>query len=335
MLNALKAMLTPAVKPPPAPSRPEQETATMTDTYISPAAATAATAAAQQAAAASSAPPAKPAGDITDVTAPPTVPWHNVLDAEMRTYALKKGYDLTDPMKAFMASARGHMEAEKFIGVPPNRLLKLPEDVNDEAGWKAVYQRFGAPVDKNGYDFSQVKFSDGSDLDQSFAEFMRTKAFELHLPTTSAAALSQAFVGFMEEGDKRESEAMAQKLTEEKAQLQKDWGNNYEYNRQTAVQGAQKLKVTAEDVATLEKAVGYSRVMEIFRKVGAGTTEDSYISGKQGGEFMTTQQTAQTRLNELMANPQWQGRFLQNEPEARREFEQLTRLISDYKEEAA
>jgi hypothetical protein len=164
---------------------------------------------------------------------------------------------------------------------------------------------------------------------------MRTKAFEPHLPTTSAAALSQAFVGFMEEGDKRESEAMAQKLTEEKAQLQKDWGNNYEYNRQTAVQGAQKLKVTAEDVATLEKAVGYSRVMEIFRKVGAGTTEDSYISGKQGGEFMTTQQTAQTRLNELMANPQWQGRFLQNEPEARREFEQLTRLISDYKEEAA
>ena len=140
---------------------------------------------------------------------------------------------------------------------------------------------------------------------------------------------------FMEQSDQREAEGMAQKLTEEKAQLQKDWGNNYEYNRQTAVQGANKLKVTQEDIAALEKVVGYSRVMEIFRKVGAGTTEDAYIAGKQGGEFMTTQQTAQTRLNELVANPQWAQRLSQNEPEARREFEQLTRLISAYVEEAA
>jgi hypothetical protein len=296
----------------------------MTDTtVISPAVAAAAVAA------------ATPRTDITNVAAPPVAPWHNVLDTEIRTYALKKGYDLSDPMKAFMASARGHMEAEKFIGVPPSRLLKLPEDVNDEAGWKAVYQRFGAPVDKSGYDFSQVKFSDGTDLDQGFAEFMRAKAFDLHLPKDNAAALTQAFVGFMEQSDQREAETATQKLTEEKAQLQKDWGNNYEYNRQTAVSGAQKLKVSAEDVAALEKVVGYSRVMEMFRKVGAGTTEDAYISGKQGGEFMTTAQTAQARLSELTNNPQWAAKLVANDAETRREFEQLTRLISAYVEEAA
>ncbi len=306
------------------PSRPEQETAPMTDTtVISP-------------------PPpggtptgGTPPADITNMTSPPTTPWHTTLDNEIKTYAHKKGYDLSDPMKAFMASAKGHMEAEKFLGVPPHQLLRLPADINDEAGWKAVYQRFGAPVDEKGYDFSSVKFADGSDLDQGFAEFMRKKAFELHLPTTSAAALSQAFVGFMEDADKREVETAGSKLAEEKAQLQKDWGNNYEYNRQTAVQGANKLKVTAEDVAALEKVVGYSRVMEMFRKVGAGTTEDAYIAGKQGGEFMTTAQTAQARLNELTNNPQWASRLVANEPEARREFDQLTKLISDYKEEAA
>ncbi len=285
------------------PSRPEQETAPMTDTtVISP-------------------PPpggtptgGTPPADITNMTSPPTTPWHTTLDNEIKTYAHKKGYDLSDPMKAFMASAKGHMEAEKFLGVPPHQLLRLPADINDEAGWKAVYQRFGAPVDEKGYDFSSVKFADGSDLDQGFAEFMRKKAFELHLPTTSAAALSQAFVGFMEDADKREVETAGSKLAEEKAQLQKDWGNNYEYNRQTAVQGANKLKVTAEDVAALEKVVG---------------------SGKQGGEFMTTAQTAQARLNELTNNPQWASRLVANEPEARREFDQLTKLISDYKEEAA
>lgn len=281
-----------------------------------------------------SVPGAKPA-DITQVTSPPTVPWHTTLDNEIKTYAHKKGYDLSDPFKAFAAAAKGHIEAEKYLGVPPQQLLRLPADVNDEAGWKAVYQRFGAPVDEKGYDFSTVKFSDGSDLDANFSEFMRKKAFELHLPTTSAAALSQAFVGFMEQADAREAEQSGTRLAEEKSQLQKDWGNNYEYNRQTAVQGAQKLKVTAEDVAALEKVVGYSRVMEMFRKVGAGTTEDAYISGKQGGEFMTTAQTAEARLRELTSNPQWNQRLMANEAEAVREFQQLTRLISGYVEEAA
>src|SRR5262245_1365093 len=281
--------------------------------------------------------PPPPPGDITKVatTPPPAVPWHNSLDNDIKTYALKKGYDLADPMKAFTFAAKGHMEAEKFLGVPPHQLLRLPADVNDEAGWNAIYQRFGKPLDKSGYDFSKVKFADGNDLDTGFVEFTRDKSFELHMPAQNAAAIAQAFVGFMEQSDKREAEQATTKLSEEKAQLQKDWGNNYEYNRQTAVQGAQKLKVSAEDVAALEKVVGYSRVMEIFRKVGAGTTEDAYIAGKQGGEFMTTAQTAQARLNELTQNQEWNKRFLANEPEALREFHQLTKLISDYKEEAA
>jgi len=283
-------------------------------------------------------PPAPPA-DITKVQTSvpqvPQVPWHQSLDNDIKSYSLKKGYDLSDPAKAFAFAAKGHMEAEKYLGVPPQQLLRLPADVNDEAGWNAIYQRFGKPIDKSGYDFSKVKFADGSDIDASFADFMREKAFEMHLPTTSAAALAQGFAGYMEQKQKIENEQAAAKLTEEKAQLQKDWGNQYEFNRQTAVQGAQKLKVTAEDVAALEKVVGYARVMEMFRKVGSGSNEDVFVQGKQGGEFMTTAQTAQARLNELMANQQWAQRLTQNEPEARREFEQLTRLISGYQEEAA
>jgi len=75
--------------------------------------------------------------------------------------------------------------------------------------------------------------------------------------------------------------------------------------------------------------------MEMFRKVGAGTNEDAYVSGKQGGEFMTTAQTAQTRLNELMANPAWGQKLSHGDPDTRREFDSLTRLISGYVEEAA
>lgn len=265
----------------------------------------------------------------------PMAPWHSSVDPSIATHWKNKGYDLSDPAKVAIEATKGQLEAVKLLGVPPHQLLRLPGDINDEAGWSKVWQTLGAPANKEGYDLSNVKFSDGSDLDTGFAEFMRDKAHELHLPANSTVALSRAFVSFMEQADRREAEQTAATLAEQKAQLQKDWGNDYEFNRQTAVQGAQKLKVTAEDVAALEQVVGYARVMEMFRKVGAGSNEDAYIPGKQGGEFMTTAQTAQARLNELMANPQWSARLVQNEPEARREFESLTRLISGYTEEAA
>ena len=274
--------------------------------------------------------------DITTVSTPGSpIPWHHAVEPDVKAYWQSKGYDISDPAKIAVAASKGHLEATKFLGVPANQLLRLPADVNDEVGWANVWARLGAPADKSGYDFSTVKFSDGTDLDSGFADFMREKAHELHLPTQTAAQLSKSFVSFMEQADRREAEQGARQLSEEKAQIAKDWGNDYEFNRQTAVQGAQKLKVTAEDVAALEKVVGYARVMEMFRKVGAGSNEDSYIPGKQGGEFMTTAQTAQARLNELMANQQWAARLVQNEPEARKEFESLTRLISGYVPDAA
>ena len=279
-----------------------------------------------------------PAADITKVTTTPVAspPWHQSVDNDMKVHWQSKGYDISDPVKVALAATKAHMEAVKFLGVPPNQLLRLPNDVNDEAGWNAVYQRFGAPADKSGYDFSKVKFGDGSDLDTGFADFMREKAHELHLPKNSAEALSQAFVGFMEQADKNEATQNVQRLAEQKAQLQKDWGNNYEFNRQTAVQGAQKLGATVEMVNALEQAAGYAAVMEMFRKVGSGTVEEAFIQGQQkGGEFMNAAQTAQHRLNELVANPQWSARLNSGEAEARREFDTLTKAIAGYVEEAA
>ncbi len=294
-----------------------------------------------------------PDGDITAVSAPPITPpaggaplgspaatpvppqWHQGVDNEIKTHWLNKGYDLSDPAKVAIAATKGQLEAVKYLGVPPSQLLRLPADVNDEAGWNAVYQRFGMPSDKSGYDFSKVKFSDGSDLDAGFAEFMRTKAHELKLPSTAATAISQAFIGFMEQADKTEAEQAQQSLVEEKAQLAKEWGNNYEFNKTVAMQGAQKLKISADAVAALEKVVGYSKVMEAMRMVGAGSVEPSYVEGQRGsGGFATPGESAKARLQELVNNPAWGQRLTSGDIEARREYDMLTRAIAKSEIEA-
>ena len=81
-------------------------------------------------------------------------------------------------------------EAQKFVGVPQEQLLRLPKDASDEAGIKAMWKRLGAPDAPEGYDFSGVKFADGTDLDQAFVDRARAAAAKLNMPKDTAAAFN-------------------------------------------------------------------------------------------------------------------------------------------------
>src|SRR5881394_756652 len=64
-------------------------------------------------------------------------------------------------------------DAEKLVGVPADQVLRVPKDAADEKGWNAVWSRLGKPTDAKGYDFSDIKFADGTAPDATFVETMR------------------------------------------------------------------------------------------------------------------------------------------------------------------
>jgi hypothetical protein len=93
------------------------------------------------------------------------------------------------------------------------------------------------------------------------------------------------------------------------------------------MQGAKRLGLTPDGVAALEGQIGYTNVMEALRKIGAGTTEDTFVEGGHGGS-PTTMNGAKARKAELMADKAWAARYLSGGIPERQEMDNLNLLIA-------
>lgn len=278
-------------------------------------------------------------GDTTTTTTTDTTttakPWYDgKADAETTGYWQNKGWKADDPVTIALEATKAAREAQKFVGVPADQLIRLPKDAKDEAGWNAVWGRLGKPKEAKEYDFSAVKRADGTAIDEAFAETIRQTAFANHVPKDAATAFAQSVVKHLEGSEVSKAAELASKVGEQKANLAKSWGPKAEENLLTAKQGARRLGVSPEEIAALEKTVGYDKVMEMFRKIGAGTSEDSFVEGKAPGSAKTAE-SAQARLNELMADPAWGARLTKGDAEAKREFNALTEQITGISANAA
>lgn len=256
-------------------------------------------------------------------------PWYEgKLDAGLVGHAQNAGWKLDDPATLAIEAVKAHREARSFIGVPESRILKLPEKTDDDAGWAQVFQRLGAPADAKDYDFSTVKHADGSAPDAKLVDVARAAAAALRAPKDKAPEIAKAVVKLLDDQKAEQTAVATAKITEEKAALARSWGTKADENMLTAKIGAKRLGVDPETVALLEQQVGYSKVMEMFRKIGAGTAEDTFVQGGSGSGSTATREGAQARLNELMADPAWGKRLTAGDAAAVREFNALTTQIA-------
>jgi hypothetical protein len=190
------------------------------------------------------------------------------------------------------------------------------------------------PADAKDYDFSGVKFSDGTELDAAFTDKMRSAFADARVPKDRAPTVTKAVVEYLEEADKAETTERTAKIDAEKAELKKNWGPNYDLNKLRAMEGAKRLGITAEAITALEGQVGYSAVMEAMRKIGAGTSEDAFIEGKGSNSNPMTQQGAMARKAELMADKDWAARYLKGGAAEKREMYALDAMIAGVTEAA-
>lgn len=241
---------------------------------------------------------------MTDPVVPPVViPSLVGLDAELVGHVQNKAWDTSDPLKLAHAAIKASHEAQKFVGLPPERLAKIPTDKADEAGWKALWGKLGAPIDAAGYDLTGV-------TDPAIADAIRASAAANFLPKDAATAVGAAVVKAIAAKETAAGVEKASKLVTERAALKTSWGTNMDANMVVAKAGAAKLGITPEEVAALEQVAGYAKTMEAFRKVGALSGEDKFITGGGGDGKVMTREQAKARRVELMADSDWAKRYL-------------------------
>lgn len=253
--------------------------------------------------------------------------WYSGVDNETVGYLQNRGWDKLPGDKAALEAIKAHREAEKLLGAPQEQLVRLPKDVNDVAGWNAVYSKLGVPDKVDDYDVSAVKLADGKPLGDKEAAEIKQIAADLKLPKASATLLAQRLVKLAEAENSNSKAEYEAKMAVETETLKKNWGNNFSANKLIAEETMKKLGIPEEAITALAETAGYAAAMEAFRNVGTRIGEDKFITANRPGGVMTKDE-AVYKLSQLQNDSIWYGKFAQGDAAAAREFNDLTRIIA-------
>jgi hypothetical protein len=274
-----------------------------------------------------------PDGTTSTTTTTTTQPWYSGvqgIDQEIVGHWTNAGWANKKPEEIAVEATKSWKAAERHVGAPADQIVRLPKELSDEKGWDAVWKRLGKPAEAKGYDFSAIKFADGSALEEGFQNTMREVAYKLNLPKDAATAIAAEFAKYLDGAETSENAERTAKLAEQKAALKKNWGPNEAANMFVAQRSAAALGVTPADIAALESVIGYDRVMEMFRTIGTKIGEDKFIQGtnKGTGNAPMTRDEAVARKADLMSDKVWATAFLAGDKAKAREMEALNIIIT-------
>ncbi len=265
---------------------------------------------------------------------PQPKPWYDGVagfDQEMLGHLQNRGWHTKAAPEVAVEAIKAWKGAEKLVGAPADKIIRLPNDANDEAGMKAVWQRLGVPKAATDYDFSPVTFADKTALDPAFVARMQAKAFALNVPKQAALEIVQDFVKFLDESDSIEAAEKTATLKTQKQALLENWGPNEPANKFIAQRAAAALGVTPETVAALENVIGYDKVMDMFLAIGQKIGEDKFITstmpGVKPGSPMTVEQ-AKAKKEDLKSDKVWVDAYLKGDKAKAREMQALDIIIS-------
>lgn len=283
---------------------------------------------------------ADPTPTPTPTPAPAGTPWFQGMegvDAEFTGYLTNRGWDKLDAPKAAFEAAKAHRELHKLHGVTADRLIRLPEKLDDPEAMAPVWQRLGKPTDAKDYDFSAIKFKDGTEIDQTFADTMRATLFKLNVPKDAAPQIVREIVNQIDAAEANDAAERASSLAADKQALEKSWGANAAANRLIAQNALRALLPAsgmspdkfAEAMSAMESVVGYAGLHNILLTIGQKIGEDKFIGGHGvNNDGVMSKEQAQARINELKADKDWVGRWMKGGSAEKREFDNLTRLIA-------
>ena len=251
-----------------------------------------------------------------------TAPWHDGVTPEVKGFWQLKGLPLDDPKAFGTKLTELYQQAEKFIGVPPDQIVRMPKPDARPEDIRAYYERIGAPKEAKDYDLSPIK-------DQAIADSLRATLHNSGVPKDAAAAVAKSVATALESQASQQSTEAATRIAEQKAKLAQSWGQNFEYNKLKAMDGARRLGMSPETVAAMENLIGYDGIMETLRKIGVGTSEATFIDRGVGTNGqVTTREGAIARKDELMKDKAWVDRYLKGSVAEVREMTGLNMMIA-------
>lgn len=266
-------------------------------------------------------------------------PWYgDKIDATTVGFWQNKGIDAADPVAVATKLTHFYRESEKFIGAPPEEMIRVPKANAAEADVKAYWGKIGVPAEAKDYDLSAVKSSSGQPIDQGFADTIRAALLEGRVPKDRAASVAVNLVKYQEG---QAAAALADKtavVNTEKALLDKNWGANAPANMVVAKGALDRLGQAAGltpeqitkgwDALSIVGGIGASYAMEMLRVAGSRMGEAPYIGSQPGNgqSVVMSQAQAKAEIDSLKKDTNFGQHLLQGGREERRKWDDLHKV---------
>jgi hypothetical protein len=215
---------------------------------------------------------------------------------------------------------------EKLIGVPPERVIKLPGDKDPAESWGAVYDRLGRPKAATDYKIPLPEGDTGE-----FAKAIAPIFHEAGLSQAQVQKIAEKHNALMVEQTKKATEAAKATQERELVELKAEWGADYDKHNDTVDKAAAAFGMTKEHAAALKQAMGPKAAMKFLHAIGSKiAVEGQFVAGDKGGgggfETMNPQM-AEAKIKANMKDRSFMERFNSADPvvrgEARQEMDRL------------
>lgn len=264
------------------------------------------------AAAGDNAPPA-PAPATPPAAPPANGAWYDSIeDNDLKGYLQNKGWK--DPTEL----AVGYRNLEKLVG---SEKVPLPKSAEDTEGWSRVYDALGRPKDAAGY---KLPVPEGAD--PAFAQAAAQEFHKLGLSDRQASALAEWWNGQQSGAMQASQAAQQQKSEQELTGLRAEWGQAWDENVELGRRAAREFGLDGDKLSAIEAAMGTGDMLKFLSRVGRGLTEHTFEGGRSTNSFGMTPEAARQRLTSLRADPEFSGKYLGGNADARAEMERLMRI---------
>lgn len=245
--------------------------------------------------------------------------WTSGLNEDLKGYVQNKGFK--DPGMV----VDSYRNFEKLMGAPKDRLLKLPEKMDDAEGWKAVYDKLGRPAVPSEYKLEVPKGEEAT-----YNKWKET-FHELGLNQKQVDKLMGQFNSNAKESAEQIAKQYESKIELDTAYLKKEWGQAYEKHVAQAKAAAREFEMDGETINKLESAMGFAKVMQLMQKIGSKLGSDTFVSGDKTSGFggVMTPEMAKNRINALKTDADFVRRYSRGDVAAKDEFDKLHRMAYD------